>query len=42
MESPYWDLYPFGKACWSEDSSQLIVYTKDKRKNWTAYNEILD
>jgi hypothetical protein len=36
MDSPYWNLDPFGQASWSEDSNQFIVYTKDKRKNWTA------
>ena len=37
MESPYWDLDPFGKVSWNEDSNQLFVYSKDNRKHWVAF-----
>lgn len=36
MDSAYWDLNPFGKPKWSEDSNQFIVCTKDNGKKWIA------
>lgn len=36
MESEYWNLQPFGKVNWSDNSNEFFVFSKDGRKSWNT------
>ena len=40
MESEYWNLEPFGKVGWSDDSSHFFVFSKDGSRKWAAGFEV--